>query len=71
MVRQSSHHSSTVVDEFGRNILQSANHHHRSHREERNRQHWDDVSKNDLEGEWAPAVHLQSVGSFYFPFFIL
>lgn len=71
MVRQSSHHSSTVVDEFGRNILQSTNHHHRSHREERNRQHWDDVSKNDLEGEWAPAVHLQSVGSFFFSFFIL
>ena len=71
MNRQSSHHSSTRIDEYGRNILPSTNHHHRSHREERNRQHWDDVSKNDLEGEWAPAVHLQSVGSFFFPFFIL
>ena len=71
MHRHSSNHSSTMVDEFGRDILPPANHHHRSRREERNRQHWDDVSKNDLEGEWAPAVHLQSVGSFFFPFFIL
>lgn len=59
--RRSNRHSSHRHGDHEEDETESSRHHSRSRRVQRNQDHWDDVSKNTLDGDWDAAKPLQSI----------
>lgn len=59
--RRSNRHSSHRHRDYEEDETESSRHRSHSRRDQRNQDHWNDVSKNTLDGDWDAATPLQSI----------